>query len=120
MANALIVDDSASMRMVIKVTLNEAGYDVIEAEDGSVGLKKALLNKFDVIFTDINMPGMNGYDFIKKMRALPDYEHTPIITITTESGDEEKAKGKGVGATGWIVKPFSPEKLVEVMKKLTL
>ena len=117
-ANALVVDDSASMRLVISTTLKDAGYDVVEAEDGHVGFSKALKQKFDVIITDINMPGLNGYDLISKLRAIPDYLHIPIITITTESGDEEKARGKEVGATGWLVKPFSPDRLKVVLKRL--
>ena len=117
-ASALIVDDSASMRMVVNTILKEAGYSVTEALDGLDGLSKAKHSRFDVVITDINMPGIHGIEFIRKLRDMPDYSHTPILTLTTENTDKMKTEGKSAGATGWIVKPFSPEKLLAALKRL--
>ena len=116
MAKILIVDDSNMLRDMVKYALNEGGYpDVIEAIDGLDGLEKAKQHSFDLIVTDINMPNMNGFDLIIELRKLPTYAKTPILTLTTEKNDEMKAKGKAVGATGWIVKPFVPEQLLKAV-----
>lgn len=114
----LAVDDSRSMRQMVAMTLTNAGYDVTEAEDGVDALSKAKLNSYDLVLTDINMPNMNGIEFTAALRGLPNYKGTPIICLTTESSDEMKAKGKGAGATGWIVKPFSPEKLLATLERV--
>ncbi len=114
----LAVDDSKSMRQMVAMTLKSAGFDVTEGEDGVDGLNKAKAGHFDLVLTDINMPNMNGIDFTKALRALPSYKGTPIICLTTESSDEMKAKGKQAGATGWIVKPFSPEKLLATLERV--
>jgi two-component system chemotaxis response regulator CheY len=103
---------------MVAMTLRGAGYDVTEAEDGQDGLNKAKAGRYDLVLTDINMPNMNGIEFTAALRALPAYKGTPIICLTTESSDEMKAKGKGAGATGWIVKPFSPEKLLATLERV--
>ena len=114
----LIVDDSISIRKSVSFVLSQEGYEVIEAEDGLDGLKKAEENQFKLIITDINMPNMNGIDFIKNVRNLPAYRFTPIIALTTESQDGKMQEGKAAGATGWIVKPFTSEKLSAIVKKI--
>lgn len=114
----LAVDDSKSMRQMVAMTLKSAGFDVTEGEDGADGLNKAKAGHFDLVLTDINMPNMNGIELTKALRALPAYKGTPIICLTTESSDDMKAKGKQAGATGWIVKPFSPEKLLATLERV--
>jgi two-component system chemotaxis response regulator CheY len=114
----LAVDDSKSMRQMVAMTLKSAGFDVTEGEDGVDGLNKAKAGHFDLVLTDINMPNMNGIELTRSLRALPAYKGTPIICLTTESSDEMKAKGKQAGATGWIVKPFSPEKLLATLERV--
>ena len=114
----LTVDDSASIRQMVAFTLKSSGYTVIEAEDGQVGLDKAKASKVDLILTDQNMPKMDGLTLIKTLRGLPQYKATPILMLTTESSDAMKAQGKAAGATGWLVKPFDPQKLLEVVKKV--
>lgn len=115
---ALTVDDSKTMRDMVSFTLKNAGFDVVEAEDGKDALGKIGGQKFDVIITDLNMPNMNGFDLIRSLRANPDYKFTPILMLTTEGDDNKKNEGKSAGATGWIVKPFNPEKLVQVVNKV--
>ena len=114
----LAVDDSKTMREMVSFTLKGAGYDVVEAEDGKAAL--AVLNgaKVDAVITDLNMPNMNGFELIRALRANPTYKFTPILMLTTEGDGSKKEEGKAAGATGWIVKPFNPEKLVEVVKKV--
>ncbi len=114
----LTVDDSASIRQMVAFTLKSSGYTVIEAEDGQAGLDKAKASKVDLVLTDQNMPKMDGLMLIKTLRSLPQYKATPILMLTTESGDAMKAQGKSAGATGWLVKPFDPQKLLEVVKKV--
>ena len=99
-------------------TLKSAGYTVVEAEDGQAGLDKAKASQVDLILTDQNMPKMDGLTLIKALRGLPQYKATPILMLTTESSDAMKAQGKASGATGWLVKPFDPQKLLEVVKKV--
>lgn len=117
MATILVVDDSASMRQMVEFTLKEAGHQVMVAEDGQVALNLAQGASADLVITDVNMPNMDGITLIKELRALPAYKFTPILTLTTESTAEKKMEGKGVGATGWIVKPFNPEKLLATVNK---
>lgn len=112
------VDDSQSIREMMNYTLSEAGYNVLEAEDGVEALKVLETNKADVIVTDLNMPNMDGITLIKSLREKPEYKGTPILMLTTESDASKKAAGKEAGATGWIVKPFKPEKLIAVIKKV--
>lgn len=114
----LTVDDSKTMRDMLLVTLKQAGYDVVQAEDGQDGLTKLQSGGADVIITDINMPVMDGIAFIKACRAQDAYASTPILTLTTESSDAKKAEGRAAGATGWIVKPFNPESLIRVVEKV--
>lgn len=115
---ALTVDDSRTMRDMVSFTLKNAGFEVVEAEDGKDALNKIKGHKLDVIITDLNMPNMNGIELIKSLRAQDDYKFTPILMLTTESDDTKKSEGKTAGATGWIVKPFNPEKLIQVVNKV--
>lgn len=115
---ALTVDDSKTMRDMVTFTLKGAGFDVIEAEDGKHALTVLNGSKVDVIITDLNMPNMNGIELIRALRADANYKFTPILMLTTEADDTKKQEGKAVGATGWIVKPFNPEKLVQVVQKV--
>jgi two-component system chemotaxis response regulator CheY len=110
----LAVDDSSSLRQMVAFSLKAAGYNVIEAVDGQDGLDKAR----DLVLTDQNMPRMDGLSLIKLLRELPDYAKTPILMLTTESSDEMKQKGRAAGANGWLVKPFDPQRLIEVVKKV--
>lgn len=118
MATILAVDDSASMRQMVAFTLKGAGYDVVEAADGKEALDKAKTQTFNLVISDINMPVMDGLQLIKELRGLPDYKFTPLLMLTTESGGDKKQEGKAAGATGWIVKPFNPEQLLETIKKV--
>jgi len=114
----LTVDDSSSIRQMVAFTLKGAGYEVIEASDGQEGLEKAKMKTVDLVLTDQNMPRMDGLTLIKNLRAMSNYRSTPILMLTTESGDAMKQQGKAAGATGWLVKPFDPAKLLEVTKKV--
>ena len=114
----LTVDDSASIRQMVAFTLKSAGYDVIEAADGNAGMAQAKNNNVQLILTDQNMPGMDGLTLIKSLRALPNFKTTPILMLTTESSDAMKSQGRAAGATGWLVKPFDPQKLLEVVRKV--
>ena len=114
----LAVDDSASIRQMVSFTLKSAGYEVIEAVDGMDGLEKAKSKSVNLILTDQNMPRMDGLTLIKNLRALPQYAATPILMLTTESSDAMKSQGRSAGATGWLVKPFDPQKLIEVVRKV--
>jgi two-component system chemotaxis response regulator CheY len=114
----MVVDDSASMRQMVNFTLEGAGYAVVEAEDGVDALAKCGRQKMDLIITDLNMPNMDGIQLIRQLRAAPSYRFTPIVLLTTESHQEKKVEGKTAGATGWIGKPFQPEKLLAVVKKV--
>jgi two-component system chemotaxis response regulator CheY len=116
----LIVDDSASMRRMVAFTLKTAGFDVEEGSNGQEGLDKAAGQKFSLVITDLNMPVMDGITFIKKYRATPGGKFTPVLMLTTESQDSKKHEGKAAGATGWIVKPFQPEKLLQVIAKVVV
>lgn len=114
----LAVDDSGSLRQMVAFSLKAAGYQVIEAIDGQDGLEKARNQVVDLVLTDQNMPRMDGLTLIKSLRSLASYQRVPILMLTTESGDEMKAKGRAAGANGWLVKPFDPQKLTEVVKKV--
>ena len=114
----LVVDDSASIRQMVAFTVKNSGYEVVEAVDGMDGLEKARSRSFNLILTDQNMPRMDGLTLVKSLRALPQYKTVPILMLTTESSDAMKAQGKAAGATGWLVKPFDPQKLIEVVKKV--
>ncbi|TNC99786.1 MAG: two-component system, chemotaxis family, response regulator CheY [Gallionellaceae bacterium] len=114
----LSVDDSSSIRQMVSFTLKSAGYEVIEAVDGQDGLDKAKSKTVDLVLTDQNMPRMDGLTLIKSLRSMPNYKSVPILMLTTESGDTMKSQGRAAGATGWLVKPFDPAKLLEVVKKV--
>ena len=114
----LTVDDSASIRQMVAFTLKSAGYDVIEAADGNAGLAQAKSNNVQLVLTDQNMPGIDGLTLIKSLRALPNFKTTPILMLTTESSDAMKSQGRAAGVIGWLVKPFDPQKLLEVVRKV--
>ncbi len=113
----LIVDDSASMRQLVTFALKDAGYDVIAAVDGKDALGKVNGTKVDMVVTDLNMPNMDGIELIRQLRAGSTNKYTPVVMLTTESQDAKKQEGRAAGASGWIVKPFKPEKLISVIKK---
>lgn len=114
----LAVDDSVSIRTSISFVLKQEGYDITEAVDGVDGLAKAKADKFNLIITDINMPNMDGIEMIKQLRQTDGYKFTPIIALTTENQESKMQEGKAAGATGWIVKPFTSEKLIAIVKKI--
>ena len=114
----LTVDDSVSIRQMVAITLKSAGFSVVEAVDGADGLEKAKSRSVNLVLTDQNMPRMDGISLVKALRGLPQYRATPILMLTTESGDAMKAQGKAAGATGWLVKPFNPQRLLEVVNKV--
>lgn len=114
----LAVDDSISIRKSISFVLTQEGYEVVEAVDGVDGLAKAKEDKFNLVITDINMPNMDGIEMIKQLRQTEGYKFTPIIALTTENQDSKMQEGKAAGATGWIVKPFTSEKLLAIVKKI--
>lgn len=116
---ALIVDDSPTMRQMVAFTLTNAGFTVIQAEDGKDAVKKVSSGmKLDIVVTDLNMPEMDGIALIKELRKLTTFKFTPILMLTTESAAEKKVAGKEAGATGWIVKPFNPEVLLKTIAKV--
>ncbi|SDK30076.1 two-component system, chemotaxis family, response regulator CheY [Methylophilus rhizosphaerae] len=114
----LTVDDSGSLRQMVAFSLKAAGYDVVQAVDGQDGLNKAKEKTVDLVLTDQNMPVMDGLTLISNLRTLASYQRVPILMLTTESSDEMKAKGKAAGANGWLVKPFDPKRLIEVVQKV--
>ena len=117
-ASILAVDDSASMRQMVCFTLKGAGYDVVEAEDGVQALDIAKAQAVDLVITDVNMPNMDGIALVRELRTLSRYRFTPLLLLTTESGEAKKQAGKAVGATGWLVKPFNPEELLSTVRKV--
>ncbi|MBN8494584.1 MAG: response regulator [Burkholderiales bacterium] len=118
MHTILAVDDSPSMRQMVSFTLRSAGFDVVEAVDGVDAFDKALRRRFDLVLTDQNMPRLDGIGLTKQLRGNPNFKSTPILILTTESSDEMKQAGRAAGATGWLVKPFDPAKLIEVIGKV--
>ncbi len=114
----LAVDDSASIRQMVKLTLTGGGYDVISAVDGNDGLAQAKTTRADLVLTDLNMPGMNGIELIKQIRQLPAYMGVPIIFLTTESDAGLKQQAKAAGATAWIVKPFQGDQLLTAVRRV--
>jgi len=113
----LVIDDSPSIRQMVAFTLKSDGYTVIEAEDGVEGVAQAKANAIDLVLTDQNMPNMDGFTLVKTLRSLPKFASTPILILTTESQTDMKTLGKEAGASGWLVKPFNPHKLLEIVKK---
>ena len=118
MAKILSVDDSRVIRDLIKAVLTENGHEVITANDGVEGLAAVRNEQFDLILSDINMPNMTGISMVSKIRNQAGYEHIPILMLTTESSDFKKNKSKNVGATGWLQKPFDPDRLMKAVNKL--
>jgi two-component system chemotaxis response regulator CheY len=116
--NILVVDDSPSIRQMVEVTLKSTPHSVTTAKDGQEALDMCNRNRYDFVLTDQNMPRMDGITLIKSLRSLSTYRTTPIIVLTTEAGDAMKAQGRAAGATGWMVKPFDPTKLLQVVKKV--
>lgn len=114
----MTADDSASVRQMVSFTLKQSGYDVIEAVDGADALSKLETTTVDMLITDLNMPNLDGIGLIKGARAIPSCKFIPIVMLSTESQDTKKQEGKAAGATGWIVKPFKPEQLLAVVKKV--
>jgi two-component system chemotaxis response regulator CheY len=114
----LVVDDSPSMRQMVAFTLKEAGFTVLEGGNGEEGLARLGDQAVAMIITDLNMPVMDGLAFIRRARQLPAHRFTPILMLTTESQVEKKQEGKAAGATGWIVKPFDPGQLLQVVAKV--
>ncbi len=114
----MIVDDSSTLRQMVNFTLSEAGYEIIEAIDGVDALSRLDDNPVEMIITDLNMPNMDGITLIRKLRAIEAYKFAPIVMLTTESQAEKKMEGKEAGATGWIIKPFTPQQLTNVVKKV--
>jgi len=118
MHTVLAVDDSITMRQLVGLTLRQAGYEVVEAADGMDGLAKLGTRRFDLLITDLHMPRMDGVELIKRVRATAGYRFTPILMLTTETAASRKAEGQAAGATGWIVKPFDPQQLIKVVKRV--
>lgn len=115
----MVVDDSASVRQMVSFTIKNCGYTVVEAQDGQDAYTKmSSTGQVSMIITDLNMPNMDGIELIKKVRLHPSYKFVPIIMLTTESQETRKVEGKQAGATGWIIKPFKPEQLMAVVKKV--
>ena len=114
----LTVDDSRTMRDMLMLALKDAGYRVVQAEDGVHGLEVLQAESPDIVITDINMPRMDGFGFIEGMRADPDHKATPVLVLTTESDAAKKQRARDAGATGWIVKPFDPAKLVDAVRRV--
>jgi two-component system chemotaxis response regulator CheY len=118
MAHVLAVDDSVSLRKLIAVTLASAGHEVVEANNGADALNALKGRKFDLILTDLNMPVMDGLTFIQKVRVIAAYQFTPILVLTTEMDSGKKLQAKQSGASGWLVKPFDPERLLATIRKV--
>ena len=118
MKTVLTVDDSRTMRDMLMLALKDAGYRVVQAEDGVHGLEVLQAESPDIVITDINMPRMDGFGFIQGVRSNPAYDSTPVLVLTTESDAEKKARARAAGATGWIVKPFDPVKLVDAVRRV--
>lgn len=116
----MIVDDSASIRKVVRLTLESQGFDVIDATDGVEALKKLNGVKIHLLITDVNMPNMDGITLVQEAKKIPAYKFTPMMMLTTEAGDEKKMQGRASGAKAWLVKPFQPPILLNAVSKLIL
>ena len=114
----LTVDDSRTILAMLHHTLSNAGFEVLQAEDGKQGLDVLKTETVDVVITDINMPVMDGIEFIKNVRATGNHQSLPILILTTEASQDKRDQGKAAGGTGWIVKPFDPEKLISVIHRV--
>lgn len=118
--NIMVVDDSASLRQAVGIALRGAGYEVIEACDGKDALAKLTGQKVNLIISDVNMPNMDGFTFVKAVKAMASYKFTPVIMLTTENQDAKKREGQAAGAKAWVVKPFQPVQLLAAVEKLVL
>jgi two-component system, chemotaxis family, chemotaxis protein CheY len=118
MTRVLAVDDSPSMRDMVRIALTGAGFEVTQAKDAAEALMFARLSSFDIVISDVNMPGMDGIGLIRALRAEAAYRYTPILMLTTEGSVDRKREGKEAGATGWIVKPFDPGQLVATLLRV--
>ena len=118
MKRIMTIDDSPSLRQMVTLTLKSAGFEVVEACNGRDAVAKLGGREYHLFLTDLNMPGMDGIELTRKLRAMPEYRFVPIVLLTTESQQEKKMEGKAAGATGWIVKPFQPEQLLATVKKV--
>jgi two-component system, chemotaxis family, chemotaxis protein CheY len=118
MARILAVDDSAAMRQMVGITLTGAGHQVQQAVDGREALQYAERERFDLVITDVNMPGMDGLTLVRQLRNMPSYRGVPLLVLTTEATTEKKLEGKAAGATGWLVKPFNPDRLLATVAKV--
>lgn len=116
----MVVDDSSTVRMAVAAALTEAGYSVVEAVDGRDGLDKLKADRVNLIISDVNMPNMDGIAMIKEVKELPNYKFTPVIMLTTESGQKVKDMGKEAGVKAWMVKPFKPDQMVQAVKTLLI
>jgi len=114
----MTVDDSATMRQMVRATLESAGYQVVQAADGQEALDYARDNAVDLVIADVNMPRMDGITLISELRLLPSYRLIPLLMLTTESGQDKKLEAKRAGATGWIVKPFNPDQLLATIGRV--
>lgn len=114
----LIVDDSASIRQVVALTLKSAGFEVIEACDGVDALNKIKGQRVHLMISDVNMPNMDGLTFLKEVKLLPEHRFTPVIMLTTESAADKKSQGQAAGAKAWMVKPFQPAQMLAAVSKL--
>lgn len=117
-SNIMTVDDSPSMRMLLRAALTDLGYHVTEAEDGVHALERLEGGRPDLLITDINMPRLDGFGLIEQVRQKAELRNLPILVLTTESSDEKKQRARDAGATGWIVKPFHPEKLAAAIRRV--
>ena len=115
----LTIDDSRTMRDMLRMTLVDAGYEVMQAVDGQDGLDVLRKERFDVVITDINMPKLDGYGVIRHLRADASYDDMPILVLSTENDQKTKDIGRDAGATGWLVKPFDPDQLVEIVRQVS-
>jgi two-component system, chemotaxis family, chemotaxis protein CheY len=113
----LVVDDTRSMRKMVATVLQTAGYSVEEAGDGAEAFEKAKTRVFDLVVTDHNMPRMDGVTLVRALRTLPEYDDVALIVLSTETGAELKTKGREAGATGWMAKPFDPQKMLDIVKQ---
>lgn len=118
MKKILTVDDSKTMRHMVSVTLKGAGFDVLEAIDGEDALAKLGDDAVDLVITDLNMPVLDGFGLLTQLRAKPHFKFVPILILTTEGEQDKKDEGRALGATGWITKPFNPDKLIHIVNKV--
>jgi two-component system chemotaxis response regulator CheY len=114
----MTIDDSPSLRQMVALTLESAGFDVVEASDARDAIAKLGGREYHLFLTDLNMPGMDGIELTRKLRSMQEYRFVPIVLLTTESQQEKKIQGKAAGATGWIVKPFQPQDLLATVKRV--